>query len=695
MTFSAVVVLHDSAGPLHALLDSLPLLPEPPQLIVVDTGSRDEGAELARAAGAEVVELGANPGFGAANNAGVERARHPVTVLLNPDCELLDGSLDRLAGAAATGPERLWVPRLLEADGAVQRSAHPLPGTVGALLPALVPPELLPRALRERAEPYRAERPARSGGRSPPAWRRGPTSCAASAPFDPGQFLFFEDMDLCLRARAAGDPDRARPERARPPPRRPRDPPRLRRRAARAARAPPPRGRAGRPRQRGRARSTTPPRRSRSPRAPPRASPPAARRTASRRSSSLSGVPLALRGHNDARVDPAPPAPQTATRSSRWCARAASCTARGPIRPSAPTSSRSSCSRCAREDFACFVVIDDESGDLAGIFNISQIVRGSFQSAFLGYYGSARHAGKGLMREGLEQVLDYAFGPLSLHRIEANIQPGNAASIALARGAGFRLEGYSPRYLLIGGQWRDHERYALTATSVRTAAGEVAAPPDSQACGEPTCPTPSSAARSSSSSATSPGGDVLLEVRDRRRARDQQDPVVARQQPRQRDLGGRRAVLLGHRRRSPGPRRASPGPPVNAEPSGKNGTNAISRSRHSSSTPRPRGRRCCTRSAPRRASTSSSACSTLSQRRRCETPMRSSLPSWRMSSSAPSCSAQRDVRAAVVVEQPQVDEVHALDPQRAQVLLDARAQLVRGRARAASRPCRRGARRPS
>ena len=104
VSFAVVVVLHDSAGPLRALLDSLPLLPEPPQLIVVDTGSRDDGAALARAAGAEVVELGANPGFGAANNAGVERARHEVTVLLNPDCELLDGSLARLAARRGERP---------------------------------------------------------------------------------------------------------------------------------------------------------------------------------------------------------------------------------------------------------------------------------------------------------------------------------------------------------------------------------------------------------------------------------------------------------------------------------------------------------------------------------------------------------------------------------------------------------------
>ena len=202
--FSVVVVLHDSAGPLPALLGSLGRLAEPPQLVVVDTASSDDGPALARAAGAEVVELGANPGFGAANNAGVERARHDVTVLLNPDCELLDGSLARLAERARDG--RLWVPRLLNADGSVQRSAHPLPGTVGALVPALVHPPLLPGELRLRAEPYRAERP-RSVGWAIAACVAARTDVLRRlGPFDPRQFLFFEDMDLCLRARAAGVP---------------------------------------------------------------------------------------------------------------------------------------------------------------------------------------------------------------------------------------------------------------------------------------------------------------------------------------------------------------------------------------------------------------------------------------------------------------------------------------------------------
>ena len=74
------------------------------------------------------------------------------------------------------------------------------------------------------------------------------------------------------------------------------------------------------------------------------------------------------------------------------------------------------------------------------------------------------------MREGIELVLRRAFLTLRLHRIEANIQPGNRASIALAAGAGFRREGFSPRYLKIGGRWRDHERWAILAEEWRVAA---------------------------------------------------------------------------------------------------------------------------------------------------------------------------------------------------------------------------------
>jgi ribosomal-protein-alanine N-acetyltransferase len=119
--------------------------------------------------------------------------------------------------------------------------------------------------------------------------------------------------------------------------------------------------------------------------------------------------------------------------------------------------------RSRRDDFVCLVARLVDTNEIAGVFTVSQIFRGAFQSAYLGYYANARFARQGFMREALRQVVDHAFGPLALHRIEANIQPGNQPSIALARSAGFRLEGFSPRYLLIGGQWRDHERYALTA----------------------------------------------------------------------------------------------------------------------------------------------------------------------------------------------------------------------------------------
>jgi ribosomal-protein-alanine N-acetyltransferase len=132
--------------------------------------------------------------------------------------------------------------------------------------------------------------------------------------------------------------------------------------------------------------------------------------------------------------------------------------------------------RSRRDDCVCLLACVRGSGEIAGVLIVSQIVRGAFQSAYLGYYAHERHARQGYMREAMAQALDHVFGPLALHRLEANIQPGNRASIALARSAGFRLEGFSPRYLLIGGQWRDHERYAITADDRGAMDGPPGAP---------------------------------------------------------------------------------------------------------------------------------------------------------------------------------------------------------------------------
>jgi ribosomal-protein-alanine N-acetyltransferase len=103
---------------------------------------------------------------------------------------------------------------------------------------------------------------------------------------------------------------------------------------------------------------------------------------------------------------------------------------------------------------------------IVGWLNVSEIVRGALQSAFLGYGGVAAHAGHGYMTEAVQLVVREAFGKLGLHRLEANIQPGNHPSIALARRCGFEKEGFSPRYLKVGGRWRDHERWAIRADSV-------------------------------------------------------------------------------------------------------------------------------------------------------------------------------------------------------------------------------------
>jgi ribosomal-protein-alanine N-acetyltransferase len=110
---------------------------------------------------------------------------------------------------------------------------------------------------------------------------------------------------------------------------------------------------------------------------------------------------------------------------------------------------------------AGFLVVRKDDGILAGVFNLSEIVRGGFQSAYLGYYGFAGSTGLGYMREGMALVLDVAFGALKLHRVEVNVQPTNRRSIALVESMQFAREGYSRRYVKIAGRWRDHVRYAL------------------------------------------------------------------------------------------------------------------------------------------------------------------------------------------------------------------------------------------
>ncbi len=124
-----------------------------------------------------------------------------------------------------------------------------------------------------------------------------------------------------------------------------------------------------------------------------------------------------------------------------------------------------------RADFEAMLLCRTEDDAIVGFFNLSQIVRRRLQSAYLGYAVGAPFAGQGYMREGLELVLRECFTALELHRVEANIQPGNATSLALARGAGFSREGFSPRYLKIGGRWRDHERWAVLVEDWRARTG--------------------------------------------------------------------------------------------------------------------------------------------------------------------------------------------------------------------------------
>jgi [ribosomal protein S5]-alanine N-acetyltransferase len=117
--------------------------------------------------------------------------------------------------------------------------------------------------------------------------------------------------------------------------------------------------------------------------------------------------------------------------------------------------------RSRRANVKTLLVRRFDDGTIVGVFVLSEIVRGLFRSAYLGYYVMQPFAGAGFMSEAMPLVLRHAFTSLKLHRVEANVQPENAASIALVKRSGFRLEGFSPRYLKVAGRWRDHQRWAI------------------------------------------------------------------------------------------------------------------------------------------------------------------------------------------------------------------------------------------
>mgnify|MGYP001243339342 CR=1 FL=1 len=117
--------------------------------------------------------------------------------------------------------------------------------------------------------------------------------------------------------------------------------------------------------------------------------------------------------------------------------------------------------RLCRDDQEAFLIRHNSCDELVGYISVSNIVRRAFQSAQLGYGAFSPHAGRGLMTQGLGAVIEVCFHQLGLHRLEANIQPTNEPSLAIVRRLGFEREGYSPRYLMVDSDWRDHERWAI------------------------------------------------------------------------------------------------------------------------------------------------------------------------------------------------------------------------------------------
>jgi [ribosomal protein S5]-alanine N-acetyltransferase len=104
----------------------------------------------------------------------------------------------------------------------------------------------------------------------------------------------------------------------------------------------------------------------------------------------------------------------------------------------------------------------DAGGAIVGTITLSEIVRGAFQNAYVGYWVAESRAGAGHATRAVRLAVAEAFGPLGLHRAQANVMPSNGASMRVLEKAGFRREGLALAYLEIAGHWEDHVMLALT-----------------------------------------------------------------------------------------------------------------------------------------------------------------------------------------------------------------------------------------
>jgi N-acetylglucosaminyl-diphospho-decaprenol L-rhamnosyltransferase len=195
-----VTVLHDSAPEIAALMASIDRNLPGAHLIAVDSGSTDDGAGV-RAVNAwgghkTVIELEENVGYGRGTNIGVQAATEPVTVVLNPDVELLDDSLAHLTREAARRPDRILAPLVLLPDGSRQDSVHPEPGAAAEIVRAAIPAPV--------QQPWRANESRQVGWAVGACLAARTDTLARLGPFDERAFMYAEDMDLGLRAAEHG-----------------------------------------------------------------------------------------------------------------------------------------------------------------------------------------------------------------------------------------------------------------------------------------------------------------------------------------------------------------------------------------------------------------------------------------------------------------------------------------------------------